>query len=167
MIRNALGAALALGIAACSAPARAPSAAASAHVSAQPTAVPPATPPPPAPARPPSSHDPDVVLRAWGDAIEARDWVTVRAFWGEQGARSGLSETDFAARWAGLHYPKVTPGKGTGEGAAGSLYYSAPVTITDGQRVIKGDVVLRRANDVEGATPEQLRWHIESTTLAL
>jgi hypothetical protein len=31
--------------------------------------------------------------------------------------------------------------------------------------VLKGDVVLRRVNDVPGATEEQLRWHIESTTL--
>jgi hypothetical protein len=127
----------------------------------------PDAPPPPAPARPPGSHDPDVVLRAWGDAIEARDWVVVRAFWGDHGTRSGLSETDFAARWAGLHYPKVTFGKGESEGAAGSIYYTAPVTITDGSRVITGEVVLRRVNDVDGATSEQLRWHIESTTLKL
>jgi hypothetical protein len=127
----------------------------------------PDAPPPPAPARPPGSHDPDVVLRAWGDAIEARDWVVVRAFWGDHGTRSGLSETDFAARWAGLHYPKVTFGKGESEGAAGSIYYTAPVTITDGSRIITGEVVLRRVNDVDGATSEQLRWHIESTSLKL
>lgn len=114
-------------------------------------------PPQPAPARPPISRDPDVVLRAWGDAIEARDWTTVRAFWGDQGARSALSETDFAVRWSGLHYPKVTPGKGQSEGAAGSIYYIAPVTITDGKRLVTGEVAMRRVNDIEGATPEQLR----------
>ena len=59
----------------------------------------------------------------------------------------------------------MTVGKGESEGAAGSLYYTAPVTVTDGTRVLKGDVVLRRVNDVPGATEEQLRWHIESTTL--
>ncbi len=88
-----------------------------------------------------------------------------RAFWGDHGARSDLSETEFAARWAGMHYPKVTFGKGESEGAAGSLYYTAPVTITDGSRAITGEVVLRRVDDVDGASPEQLRWHIESTTL--
>jgi hypothetical protein len=72
----------------------------------------------------------------------------------------------FAKRWAGLFYPKVTPGKGTSESAAGSLYYKAPVTITDGQHLIKGEVVVRRTNDIEGATPEQLRWHIESIKFA-
>lgn len=125
----------------------------------------PAAPPPPSPARPPSSRNPDVVLRAWGDAIEARDWLMVRQFWGDQGARSGLSEANFAAQWTGLRYPKVSLAKGTSEGAAGSLFYTAPVTITDGSRVITGEVVLRRVNDVDDASAEQLRWHIESTTL--
>jgi hypothetical protein len=125
----------------------------------------PAVPPPPSPAFPPSSRSPDVVLRAWGDAIEARDWLMVRRFWGDQGARSGLSEADFAAQWTSLHYPKVSLAKGTSEGAAGSIFYTAPVTITDGPRVITGEVVLRRVNDVDGASPEQLRWHIESTSL--
>lgn len=156
MILRILSATCVLALAACHDPAPAPA----------PEATVSPVPPPPAPARPPSSRDPDVVLRAWSDAIEARDWTTVRAFWGDQGARSGLSETDFAKRWAGLHYPKVAPGKGTSEGAAGSLYYTAPVTITDGQRLIKGEVVLRRVNDIEGATPEQLRWHIESARLS-
>ena len=40
-----------------------------------------------------------------------------------------------------------------------------PVTITDGNRVLQGEVVLRRVNDVSGASPEQLRWHIDTTTL--
>jgi hypothetical protein len=53
---------------------------------------------------------------------------------------------------------------GESEGAAGSIYYTAPVTIIDGARRLTGEVVLRRVNDVPGATPEQLRWHIESTT---
>ncbi|WP_292927956.1 hypothetical protein [Novosphingobium sp. PASSN1] len=158
MIRHALCTVTLLALCACNAAAPTPP--------PEPTGAKFASPPQPSPARPPSSRDPDVVLRAWGDAFEARDWVTARAFWGDQGARSGLTEEDFAARWAGLHYPKVTLAKGTSEGAAGSLYYTAPITITDGARVITGEIVLRRANDVDGATPEQLRWHIESTTLA-
>ena len=30
---------------------------------------------------------------------------------------------------------------------------------------LAGTITLRRVNDVEGATPEQLRWYIESSTL--
>lgn len=114
---------------------------------------------------PSASRDPAEVLTAWGKAVEMRDWETVRAYWGDKGARSGMDERAFAAKWSTLLDPRVTVGKGESEGAAGSLYYTAPVTVTDGTRVLKGDVVLRRVNDVPGATEEQLRWHIESTTL--
>jgi len=118
------------------------------------------------PAVPSASRDPVEVMNVWAKAVELRDWPTVRSYWGDNGARSGLSETAFAAKWSDLIAPDVTVGAGDQEGAAGSLYYTAPVTITDGKRVIKGEVVIRRVNDVDGATPEQLRWHIESTTLA-
>ena len=118
------------------------------------------------PAVPSASRDPVEVMNVWAKAVELRDWPTVRSYWGDDGARSGLSEATFAAKWSDLIAPDVTVGAGDQEGAAGSLYYTAPVTITDGKRVIKGEVVIRRVNDVDGATPEQLRWHIESTTLA-
>jgi hypothetical protein len=119
------------------------------------------------PAEPSKSRDPGVVLDAWASAIEARDWAAVRGYWGDHGTASGLSQDAFSARWSALQKPKVTIGKGDSEGAAGSIYYTAPVTISDGARVISGEVVFRRVNDVEGASPEQLRWHIESSTLAL
>lgn len=116
--------------------------------------------------QPSASRDPAEVLAAWAKAVETRDWATTRAYWRDHGARSGLSDKDFAAKWSSLLDPRVTIGKGSQEGAAGSLYYTAPVRIIDGPRTVRGDVVLRRANDVAGATDEQLRWHIESTTLA-
>lgn len=94
-----------------------------------------------------------------------RDWATVRAFWGDHGARSGLSEKTFAANWSSLLDPRVTVYKGDQEGAAGSSYYTAPVRIIDGPRTVRGEIVLRRVNDVPGASDEQLRWHIESSTL--
>ena len=97
--------------------------------------------------------------------MEARNWSAVRAYWGDKGARSGVSNTAFAARWSTLRAPRVTVGQGDQEGGAGSLYYTVPVTITDGNRVLQGEVVLRRVNDVSGASPEQLRWHIDTTTL--
>ncbi|MEO0031347.1 MAG: hypothetical protein RIS94_1105 [Pseudomonadota bacterium] len=118
-----------------------------------------------APGQPSQSRDPVDVLKAWGNAVQARDWATARAFWGDHGARSGMTEAAFADTWSSLLDPRVTIYKGDQEGAAGSLYYTAPVRIIDGPRTVRGEVVLRRANDVPGATDEQLRWHIESTTL--
>jgi hypothetical protein len=132
------------------------------------SAMPVASPAPPAaPATPSASRDPQTVLVEWARAVSLRDWKLARAYWGDQGERSGLSEAQFAARWGALGDPQVDIGKGEQEGAAGSLYYTAPITIRDGKRTIKGEVVIRRVNDVDGATPEQLRWHIESTTLAI
>ena len=118
----------------------------------------------PAPS-PSISRDPQEVLTEWAKAIAARDWALVRAYWGDHGEASGLSPQQFAHRWNSLLTPAVTFGTGQQEGAAGSLYYSVPVTIADGPRTLAGEVVLRRVNDVPGATAEQLRWHIESSTL--
>jgi hypothetical protein len=114
---------------------------------------------------PSASRDPADVLVEWATAITLRDWATVRAYWGNEGGDSGLAPAQFGEKWDVLQAPKVAIGEGQQEGAAGSLFYTAPVTITDGARTIRGEVVLRRVNDVDGASPEQLRWHIESSTL--
>jgi len=118
-----------------------------------------------APGAPSLSRDPAEVMKAWATAVQVRDWTTVRSFWGDHGERSGLTDKAFATTWSSLLDPKVTVYPGEQEGAAGSLYYTAPVRIIDGPRTVRGEVVLRRVNDVPGATEEQLRWHIESTTL--
>lgn len=120
----------------------------------------------PAPILAPSaSRNPGEVLIRWAKAVSLRDWASARAYWGDNGAASRLTEQEFAARWDGLKHPDVELGSGEQEGAAGSSFYTAPVTIIDGQRRITGEVVLRRVNDVDGASAEQLRWHIESSTL--
>lgn len=108
-----------------------------------------------------STSAPDAVLRGWALAIAQRDWPRVRALWGNHGADSGLSPQDFALRWRRLRHPRVTVEPGQEEGAAGSLYYTTTVTLTNGQRRWSAPVTLRRVNDVDGATPEQLRWHFD------
>ena len=54
------------------------------------------------------------------------------------------------------------------EGAAGSLYCTVEGTLTDAadsaRPASEGAIVLRRANDVPGATPDQLRWTVQSST---
>lgn len=114
---------------------------------------------------PSASRDPGEVLIGWAKAVSLRDWASARAYWGDKGAASGLSEQAFSQVWSVIKNPDVSLGTGALEGAAGSSFYTAPVIIADGQRRIAGHVVLRRVNDVPGATPEQLRWHIESSTL--
>lgn len=84
--------------------------------------------------------------------------------------RAKWSRSAFAAMFADLGRITIAIPDGTIEGAAGSLYYTAPVTITaddrDGRPVrMEGSAVLRRVNDVDGATAEQLRWHFATLTL--
>ena len=143
----------------------APGSAALSHGAAPPVPAPETTDPPAIAVRG-DPRPPELVLRQWGTAIERRDWAAVRALWGHGGADSGLGPRHFAARWDRLRHPLVSVGAGAQDGAAGSLYYSAPVTISDGSRQITGTVTIRRANDVPGASPEQLRWHAEATTRA-
>ena len=114
---------------------------------------------------PSTSRDPQEVLLSWAKAVSLKDWPTAYGYWGDSGAKSGLTLDQFVSAWSKLQAPDLEIGQGKQEGAAGSSYYTVPVTIVDGGRRIPGEVVLRRVNDVDGATPEQLRWHIESTTL--
>lgn len=114
---------------------------------------------------PSTSRDPQEVLLSWAKAVSLKDWPTAYGYWGNSGATSGLTLDQFVSAWSKLQAPDLEIGQGKQEGAAGSSYYTVAVTIVDGGRRIPGEVVLRRVNDVDGATAEQLRWHIESTTL--
>jgi hypothetical protein len=76
-----------------------------------------------------------------------------------------MNVDQFKAHWGRLSNPEFEISPGRGEGAAGSLYYTAPVVLIDGKERIEGEVVLRRVGGVAGATAEDLRWHVESHTL--
>lgn len=84
--------------------------------------------------------------------------------------RQRWSRAAFAAIFKDLGKLTVAVPNGSIEGAAGSSYYTAPITITSTDKTgrpvrIEGEAVLRRVNDVPGATPDQLRWHMEKLTL--
>ncbi|WP_131453224.1 hypothetical protein [Aurantiacibacter arachoides] len=109
------------------------------------------------------------VLLAFARAIELREWDQAWTMMSEAD-RQHWDKAEFAALFADLHDITVAVPTGTMEGAAGSSFYTAPVTITgadpDGRPIAyTGEIVLRRVNDIDGASPEQLHWHFESTTL--
>ena len=86
------------------------------------------------------------------------------------GDKQKWSKADFTKLFAGLGKITVATPDGMNDGAAGSVYYTSPIIITandkQGRPVrIEGESVLRRVNDVEGATPAQLRWHFDHVTL--
>ena len=111
------------------------------------------------------------VVRAYYRALAERDYRAAYSLWSDGGRASGKSYADFAAGFAHTRTTQVTPGVPTDpEGAAGSSYISIPVTVEavrdDGTtQHFAGAYVLRRVNDVPGATPEELRWHIQSASL--
>ena len=91
--------------------------------------------------------------------------------WSDGGRASGMSEADFAARFAGLADYRAELGEpGRIEGAAGSLYVEVPVRVSG--RLANGEafedsgtIVLRRVNDVPGSTAEQRSWRIARTNV--
>ena len=109
------------------------------------------------------------LLLAWARAIEANRPDEAWSLF-DTSAREQMPEEEFAAMFDGLREIAVAVPDGEMEGAAVSLYYMSQATITamgtDGQPVrLEGPVVLRRVNDVPGASEEQLRWNVERVEL--
>jgi hypothetical protein len=109
------------------------------------------------------------LLLSFARAIERKAFGEAWAMLGP-GDRERWSRADFAAMFAELEGIAVAVGEGTMEGAAGSSFYTAPVTITGRDRQgrpirFEGEAVLRRVNDVPGATPAQLRSHFKTLRL--
>lgn len=103
--------------------------------------------------------NPERVLTYFADAVESGQWDAAARAW-HKGDMTGdqlkqLFGTDKS--------PLLAFGKGNVEGAAGSLYEEVPIAlVADGGLVNRnGKVILRRVNDVPGAKPWQLAWHIE------
>ncbi len=108
--------------------------------------------------------DPDRVLRFYVQALSARQWDAAAKAWGPG---AGVSAAILEAAYDRPVPPRFEIGKGTVEGAAGSLYYEAPVILRFGDEAVpeRGTLTLRRVNDVDGASAEQLRWHIERSSI--
>jgi hypothetical protein len=108
------------------------------------------------------------VLLDFARAIERKDFDAAWALLSPADQRK-WSKAAFAATFADLGEITVAAPTGTMEGAAGSSYYTAPITITSADKSgrpvrFDGEAVLRRVN-VDGATAAQRRWHFESLKL--
>lgn len=109
--------------------------------------------------------NPDRLLRYYAAALHARDWAAASRAWG---AGSGVTAATLKAAYDRPERPTLEVGKGEGDAGAGSLFYEAPVVLRFGDGPPeRGTLSLRRVNDVDGATPEQLRWHIERATIGV
>ena len=110
------------------------------------------------------SRDCRMVAEAYTDAIAHDDFDFAARVWNDpvvDAARLKAVFTPYAV-------PQIEIGKVREEGAAGSLYCTVTGTLTDVADTNKptqsGEIVLRRVNDVPGATRDQLRWTIQSST---
>lgn len=115
---------------------------------------------------------PQQVVEAYYAAIDRGDFRAAYALWDDAGRASHQSFDAFAQGFAGTaHVSATVQPAGEIEGAAGSLFATVPVRIEselkDGTvQHFAGHYVLRRVNDVPGATPEQLDWHLYSAEIA-
>lgn len=108
-------------------------------------------------------RDPERLLRYYTNALRAGDWASAARAWSLD---AQMTPEKLKGQFGGQASPKIAVGKGDIEGAAGSLYYEAPVVIdfADGRPSRRGSIVLHRVNDVPGASEEQLNWRIERTS---
>lgn len=111
----------------------------------------------------------DVVLEYYG-AIAEGDYARAYEMWGPAGP-PGQSFEAFVSGYEGTFDVRAAVEEPSEpEGAAGSVYVTVPVVVTargaDGtDQRFEGGYVVRRVNDVPGAEPWQLRWHIGSADL--
>ncbi len=110
------------------------------------------------------------VIRRYYSAINARDYDTAWSQWGDNG-QQGQTRARFEKGFLHTRQARVTIGQvEPGDAGAGSIYQPVPVTVdttlADGTRQrFRGVYVVRRVNDVDGASAAQLRWHIGSGKL--
>lgn len=106
------------------------------------------------------------LLLAWAAAMEDRAFGSAYALFGDYADRTGQSAAEYAAAFTDYATINAAVGEGTSEGAAGSIYYEVPVTLSGTMRnggtyLREGKMTLRRVNDVPGAKPAELRWHLD------
>ena len=106
------------------------------------------------------------ILLSLGKAIERKDFACASHLAGP----GAIAEPSLVAQLRTLDAITFAFESGLIEGAAGSLYYQVPITITgtraDGSPYRwLGSTTLRRVNDVPGAASASLAWHFDGTAL--
>ncbi|WP_052208548.1 hypothetical protein [Croceibacterium mercuriale] len=104
------------------------------------------------------------VVRFYGDALAAGEWEQAALAWADPVIDGARLQSVFGS----YQQPAFTWGDPVEEGAAGSLYCTVEGTLTDaatpGTAPVSGTLELKRVNDVDGATPTQLRWTVRSSS---
>ena len=109
-------------------------------------------------------------IREYYRAIAEHRYRDAYAMWGQRGRASRQSFTGFQRGFEHTVSVEVDVGTpGPVEGAAGSRYVEVPVLVntrrTDGSRESFAGTYTLRRSVVDGATPEQREWHIDSAEI--
>lgn len=111
-----------------------------------------------------ASKDCAEVARFYSEAIGSGEFARAALVWSDPVIDGAWLE----ALFGGYREPRIEEAEPQLEGAAGSLYCTVPGTLTDAadpaKPAIEGVLTLKRVNDVPGATAEQLRWTLRSST---
>lgn len=104
------------------------------------------------------------VVEFYLEALSGREWSQAALVWNDpviDGARLEAVFGGYKDLQLAWNEPFV-------EGAAGSSYCTVSGRLTDAQDpatpALEGTLLLKRVNDVPGATPDQLRWTLRSST---
>ena len=111
-----------------------------------------------------SSKDCVDVVQFYLEAIGGGEFAQAALVWDDPVIDAARLEAVFGA----YKEPQIEWTEPFVEGAAGSSYCTVTGKLTDAQDPARpmreGTLLLRRVNDVPGATPEQLRWTLRSST---
>jgi hypothetical protein len=107
---------------------------------------------------------PDKLLAFYAESLHRKQWSAAALAWD---SNSGISAEILKSAYDKTEPPTLAIGKGSSEGAAGSLFYEAPVVLDfgTGGETLQGKITLRRVSDVPGASEEQLSWRIRNSTV--
>lgn len=110
------------------------------------------------------SRDCKTVVSFYADAIHAGLYGEAALVWSKHW---GVSAATLEKRYSAGQPVTFEFRSISVEGGAGSLYCEVVAVLkTKGNQPQNGKISLRRVNDVPGATADQLRWHITSSTFS-
>ena len=111
------------------------------------------------------------VVQVYGGLLEQGKYAEAYKMWGQGGDVAGMTEKQFTDRFAQYSEVRTMVGAPTEpEGAAGSIYVTVPMQIygrlkSGGTFNLVGPIILKRVNNVPGATKAQLEWHLSKSGL--
>jgi hypothetical protein len=111
-----------------------------------------------------ASQDCAEVVEFYLEAISSREYAQAALVWDDPVVDAARLEAVFGS----YQEAQVEWTEPFVEGAAGTLHCTISGKLTDALDPAKlmreGTLLLRRSNDVPGATPDQLRWTLQSST---